>query len=612
MSETSVEVATAAETGRTVLLIEQAFARLAACTDTVDRITATAKLILAIFDQFYRELCECPYWAKCAFEIMDPRLSIRISQERLGIYSRYIDEHAPLISEAWPELAEDSAIWDSMDPLFGAMIVNRYEADIAYSFAHSLRRVIVRDLWKPVAYSFPRPSKFRALSMAAVHRRLKINGVPDVELMCAALQMPAFSVGFRDLAGDAARILARLAPLLAQASRGTGGGPVALDVVEAGFFRDRYACVVGRWVMPDGSYLPLVVSLLNSPAGIYVDAVLHRVANIHDLFSSALANFHVTTRLYYQTCVFLYSIMPRRPLGHHYSTIGFNHVGKVVILNEISEQLRRSGQVLRRSPGALGTVALGFTFDSCDYHLKVIRDAPTRSYKWNVFPGVDAVIDKYRAVHEINRAGNMLDNVIYYHLRLERSMFDPELLERICSEAAGSVQLDQDAVVLRHLIVQRKIMPLPVYLATASPSQVHAAIVSLGACIRNNAATNIFNKDLDSRNYGVGQYGRVFLFDYDAVERLTDVKIRTNLDREPGEEDVPDWYFEDGIIFLPEEIEYGLQLTNDHARDCFRRENADLMTVSYWKDVQDKLLAGQVPALSMYPGHCQLQPAAVA
>ena len=98
--------------------------------------------------------------------------------------------------------------------------------------------------------------------------------------------------------------------------------------------------------MPDGTFVPFVVSLLNSPEGVYVDAVLHQVSDIHDLFSSALANFHVTTRLYYQTCVFLFSIMPRRPLGHHYSTIGYNHVGKVAILNEITENVRSSGQKL--------------------------------------------------------------------------------------------------------------------------------------------------------------------------------------------------------------------------------------------------------------------------
>jgi isocitrate dehydrogenase kinase/phosphatase len=156
------------------------------------------------------------------------------------------------------------------------------------------------------------------------------------------------------------------------------------------------------------------------------------------------------------------------------------------------------------------------------------------------------------------------------------------------------------------LIVQLKIVPLPVFLETADDNATRAVMVSLGQCIRNNAATNIFNKDLDSRNYGVGRYGRVFLFDYDAVEKLTDVKIRTNVGREPGEEAVPDWFFEDGVIFLPEELEYGLQLRSAHARRCFREENADLLSVEYWQDIQQKLQRGEVPELRMYPESTQL------
>jgi isocitrate dehydrogenase kinase/phosphatase len=84
------------------------------------------------------------------------------------------------------------------------------------------------------------------------------------------------------------------------------------------------------------------------------------------------------------------------------------------------------------------------------------------------------------------------------------------------------------------------------------------------------------------------------------------VKIRTNSDREPGEESVPDWYFEDGVIFLPEEIEYGLQLRNDFARRCFRDLNADLLTVAYWEGVQRKLQRGEVPELRIYPRAAKL------
>jgi isocitrate dehydrogenase kinase/phosphatase len=585
--------------------VGQAYAGLSACVDDWSRIDATARLLLAVFDDFYRVLCEYPYRAMRAFETIDPQASIRISRERLGLYSKYITQHGPRIHAAFPALADNPSVWDHVDRLFSAMITDRYEADVAFSFAHSIRRNICHEVWRPVAYSFPPPSKHRALSMASAFRRIPVQGHIDAELVAAALRTPGFSVPFRDLRTDSERIVERINFLL-DSDAPDAELPVALDVVEAGFFRERVAFVVGRWVLSDSSFVPFVVALLNSPSGIVVDAVLHRVADVHNLFSSTLANFHVTTRLYYQTCVFLFSLMPRRPLGHHYSTIGFNHVGKVAILNEVVEQLRQSGQKFQRSPGFAGTVALGFTFESCSYHLKVIRDRPTASYKWGEFPGVAAVLDKYRVVHEINRTGSMLDNVIYFNLKLDKDMFDPALLADICQEAAGCVHVEGESVFIRSLIVQLKIVPLPVYLESADESEIRNVIVSLGNCIRNNAATNIFNKDLDSRNYGVGRYGRVLLFDYDAVEKLTDVKIRTNSDREPGEEDIPAWFFEEGAIFLPEEIEYGLQLKNELARRTFKKVNADLMTVDYWRQMQQKLLRNEVPEVRMYPESCKL------
>jgi isocitrate dehydrogenase kinase/phosphatase len=585
--------------------VDSAYAELAGCVDDWSRIEAAARLILAVFDDFYRKLCEYPYRAMRAFEAMDPQASIRISQERLGLYSQYIARHGPRIRAAFAALADNPKIWDELDRLFGSMIVDHYEADIAFSFGHSIRRNIGHEAWRPVAYSFPPPSKRRALSMAQVYRRIPVQGRIDAELIASALQAPRFSVPFRDLPGDCERIIERINFLL-DSDAPDAALPVALDVVEAGFFRDRYAFVVGRWALSDSSFVAFVVALLNSDRGIFVDAVLHRVADVHNLFSSTLANFHVTTRLYYQTCVFLFSLMPKRPLGHHYSTIGFNHIGKVAILNEVIEQVRQSGHRLQRSPGFAGTVALGFTFEDCSYHLKVIRDRPTTSYKWGEFPGVAAVLDKYREVHEINRAGSMLDNVMYFNLTLDRDLFDPDLLADICRQASRSVQVEGDSVYIRSLIVQLKIVPLPLYLESADQSEIHNVIVNLGNCIRNNAATNIFNKDLDSRNYGVGRYGRVLLFDYDAVEKLTDVKIRTNLEREPGEEDIPGWFFEDGVVFLPEEIEYGLQLKNEIARRHFRKVNADLMTVRYWQQMQQMHRRGEVPQLQMYADGCKL------
>jgi len=93
------------------------------------------------------------------------------------------------------------------------------------------------------------------------------------------------------------------------------------------------------------------------------------------------------------------------------------------------------------------------------------------------------------------------------------------------------------------------------------------------------------------------------------VEKLTDVKIRTNTDLEPGEEGVPGWFFEDGIVFLPEELEYGMQFKNDYARRCFRQVNGDLMTLEYWTRVQEMLKADELPELRVYPESAKLRDA---
>ena len=116
-------------------------------------------------------------------------------------------------------------VWDTLDGLFVAMIVDRYEADTAFSFAHSLRRNICHEIWRPVAYSFPPPSKLRAFSMASVHRRFPVQGRIDARAgVRSALRLPGFSVPFRDLKEDAERIRR---PARAAAVRGAAEGRAA-------------------------------------------------------------------------------------------------------------------------------------------------------------------------------------------------------------------------------------------------------------------------------------------------------------------------------------------------------------------------------------------------
>src|SRR5271156_6434037 len=169
--------------------IERGYVRLTACRDDGARVRATTVLILAIFDDFYSLFCEYPYRAKRAFVLRDPHASVQISRERLGLYSRYIAEHGPRLVGAFPALAGESSLWESIDRLFVAMIVDRYEADTAFSFAHSLRRNMCQEVWRPVAYSFPPPSKLRAFSMASVHHRMSVSRI-DTVLVASFLRVP--------------------------------------------------------------------------------------------------------------------------------------------------------------------------------------------------------------------------------------------------------------------------------------------------------------------------------------------------------------------------------------------------------------------------------------
>ena len=113
------------------------------------------------------------------------------------------------------------------------------------------------------------------------------------------------------------------------------------------------------------------------------------------------------------------------------------------------------------------------------------------------------MLDKYGLVHEADRAGSMLDNILYTNATLPTAMFAPDLLAELLEAAAGTVSLHGERVLFAHLIAQMKMIPLTLFLETASPEDARRAVVNLGDCIKNNAAANIFNRDLDGRNYGV-------------------------------------------------------------------------------------------------------------
>ncbi|MCY4470019.1 MAG: bifunctional isocitrate dehydrogenase kinase/phosphatase [Thiotrichales bacterium] len=572
--------------------------RIVTVRSNEERTDLAAHWILSEFDAYYVESRSIPNFAKAAFERRDPATSLDLSLRRLSVYSISVHALARRLRESLPSAAEDETFWERIEARYLTLIEGRYESDLAFAYIHSARRMMYEGMWNPVEYTFLHHREPATERSAAV--RIDFPITPDLDLATLVdriLDVPSFERPWRDRNGDVRAVAERLQTIF----RGYERQPIEIQMTDAGFFRNRGAYIVGRIVFDDASATPLILGLLNHDAGIYVQAVLAGQADAHNLFSSTLANFHVTNSHYHELAAFLHSVMPTRRLGLHYSTIGFNHVGKVAVMNELREELAEHGEVFTTAIGFRGSVAIGFAAPSSDYNLKVIRDIPTEQYKWGDFPGIRAVLDKYRRVHEIDRTGSMLDNIIYYNLELDPAWFEPELLAELLRDAAESVSLRDDAVILKHLIVQRRVRPLPVFLRNATPEEAREVIVNLGHCIKNNAAANVFNKDLDARNYGVSRYHKVYLFDYDALEPLTHVKVRSNADRFDGEDDVPDWFYEDGVIFLPEEIETGFRIHDRGLRRLFRDVHGDLLTTGYWERMQGVLERGQVPSIRLYP-----------
>lgn len=555
---------------------------------------AVAALTLACFDDYYTRSRRIPLLAQRAFETRDWRTAVALSEERLALYSRSIDE----LADALGAVSRAAAFWHQIEAAFGDLVRARYEADLAIAYMGSLRRKLAPEAGAPRAFPpvdhRPRPVRLT--------RDFACDGTMTAELAMEMLRVPQIEAPFRSFEADAAAVAERINSELAL---GPERRLTRIDLVRKGFFRNRGAYVIGALEVA-GTRSPLALALLNRELGLEVDAVILRASTLSHVFSSTLANFHVAIPEYHELVDYLHELMPVRPRGQHYSTIGYNHVGKLAVNRQIGEWFSARSGVLDHAPGSRGSVAMGFTAPDLPFVLKVIRDHPTDQYKWGAFEGRATVLEKYGVVHAFNRSGSMLDNIIYTDVAHPRAMFAPDLLEALLADASESVALRDDAVFFEQLIVQRKLVPMPIYLESCTPAQAELVVIRLGQCIRNNAATNVFNKDLDLRNYGVSSLRFVYLFDYDAVERLTDVKVRTNIGREEGEEEVPDWVFEDGVIFLPEELETHLRLPGRDLRRLFREAHGELLTPAYWERMQGWLREGRVPRVRTYPRSTQL------
>jgi isocitrate dehydrogenase kinase/phosphatase len=204
-------------------------------------------------------------------------------------------------------------------------------------------------------------------------------------------------------------------------------------------------------------------------------------------------------------------------------------------------------------------------------------------------------------VKHVDRVGRLADTLEFVDLALPRERFSADLLEQL-HELAPSMVFDGDPLVIRHCYVERRMVPLNLYLDRASPEELEAAVVDYGNAIRDLAAANIFPGDMLWRNFGVTSSGRVVFYDYDEIDYLCDVNFR----RIPAAPDAESelaaepWY---GVMrndVFPEEFASFL-LGDPRLRDLFLRHHADLLEPEFWQAAQRRIERGELMDFFPYP-----------
>ncbi|MFL5539297.1 MAG: bifunctional isocitrate dehydrogenase kinase/phosphatase, partial [Longimicrobiaceae bacterium] len=370
------------------------------------------------------------------------------------------------------------------------------------------------------------------------------------------------------------------------------------DALPFPFYRNKGAYLVARLRLDGGETRPLVVPLLNGDRGVRPDAVLTTADEVHVVFSFARSYFHADTGRPGAAIAFLRTLMPAKPVHELYTSIGHDKHGKTELWRELVRQLATGGARFAPAEGTKGLVMVVFTLPGSNVVFKVIRDefGPSKTVTRR------SVREKYRLVFRMDRVGRLVDAQEFEDLTVPRDRFDAALLGELKRDAASAVADDGRRVVVRHLYTERRLRPLDLYLRECGREAAEAAIVEYGNAIKDLACANIFPGDLLLKNFGVSRHGRVIFYDYDELSLLTDVRFRTipTARYEEDEMSAEPWFsVNEGDVF-PEEF-LPFLVPAGPLRDTFLDAHGDLFGVRFWRDMQERQKAGEVPDFFPYP-----------
>ena len=554
------------------------------------------------FDRHYRLFRQTSGEAKRRFELADWHGQQRAQAQRIEFYDLRVDEGVARLRDEFSVEQLSMDTWQQVKLHYIGLLTDHHQPELAETFFNSVTAKLLHRSYFRNDFIFVRPAvsteyiendepaaapTYRAYypTRANLHDTL-LQIVANFELQCE----------FEDLDRDVAAVLEALQtePKL-PFSEWRLRANFQIQVLSSLFYRNKGAYIVGK-IINGFNELPMCLPVLHNADGrLVIDAALLREDELLIVFSFARAYFMVDMEVPSAYVQFLRSLMPRKPRAELYSALGLQKHGKNLFYRDLLAHQRHSSDRFRIAPGIKGMVMLVFDLPSFNYVFKVIKDfyPPQKETTREQIKG------KYLLVKQHDRVGRMADTLEYSNVAFPRARFDDELFAELRHFCPSLVEEDGDMLVLRHLYIERRMIPLNIYLHDASQAgdrgAIERAVVEYGNAIKDLVAANIFPGDMLWKNFGVTRHGKVVFYDYDEIEYMTDCNFRKVPTPRNEEEEMSAevWYRVGPKDVFPETFSPFL-LGNADVREVFLKHHADLLDAAFWQGHQARIRDGHV------------------
>lgn len=572
-----------------------------------------AQLILQGFDRHYSLFRYSAQRAKVLFESANWQGIQQLSRERIEYYDMRVRECAAILGPTLKNTsltpradtselsAEQQQFWQKVKTKFSHALAGHKQPECAETFFNSVSCRVLSRTYFNNDFLFVRPSiateyidsalpSYRAyypLDQGLITTLTRM--ISDFGLASPFVDLPT---DVRMLARRAISVLRKRLPV----DPGLRIGPdCQIQVLNTLFFRNKGAYIVGRFINHTSIH-PFSIALVHTPSQhIEIDALIDNVDDISTLFSFTRAYFMVDMEVPSAYVSFLQSLLPRKSAAEFYNAIGLQKQGKNLFYRDFLHHLGHSTDQFQVAPGIKGMVMTVFTLPSYPYVFKMIRDNIAKD-------GMDheTVKNRYLLVKRHDRAGRMADTWEYSQVALPKRRFSPELLQELRTEVPSLLEETGDLIVLRHVYIERRMLPLNIYLSRASGLALEMAIKQYGDAIRELAANNIFPGDMLYKNFGLTRLGRLVFYDYDEIQPMTEMKFRyiPEAPNEEAEMASEPWYPIGPNDVFPEEFQWFL-LGDQRIRQAFMKYHADLLDADWWSTCREHVIQGRLE--NIYP-----------